>query len=289
MLQPTVDLLPASQFSLDALTAAYNQTRVDYLVPMPMNAERLRAYITGYDVSLEDSLVAVDGSQILGLAMLGVRQGRTWITRLGVLPVQRRHGAGESLMRGLIAASERLGYQRIILEVIAGNEPAHQLFLKVGFQPTRNLLVLRRAPGKSEPTSAWRMTWLDQEDALDLLQSQAGRDSDCCRLPWTNEVESLRHEEDVLGVMAELEMGARGWMVFRRQKRLISHFIFHTEKGDPAQLAGAILSHLYQRFPFLDSYVENIATEDKHLPAMTKMGFFEAFGRLEMVRKTKDS
>jgi hypothetical protein len=30
-----IELVPASQFTLDELTAAYNQTRVDYIVPMP--------------------------------------------------------------------------------------------------------------------------------------------------------------------------------------------------------------------------------------------------------------
>src|SRR3974377_2303179 len=92
-------LVPASSFSMDQLVAAYNQTRVDYLVPMPMNAARLAEYVHMYDVDLARSQVAVDGDHILGLAMLGVRPGQTWITRLGVLPVKRRRGGGEALMR----------------------------------------------------------------------------------------------------------------------------------------------------------------------------------------------
>ena len=39
-------LLPASDFTLDELTKAYNQTRTDYLIPMPMNPDRLNEYIT---------------------------------------------------------------------------------------------------------------------------------------------------------------------------------------------------------------------------------------------------
>src|SRR6266508_3344946 len=68
----SVRLLPASQFTIEELTSAYNLTRVDYLVPMPMNAARLAAYVNVYNVDMERSWVAVDDSQMLGLAMLGV-------------------------------------------------------------------------------------------------------------------------------------------------------------------------------------------------------------------------
>lgn len=34
-----IRLIPTSQFTIEQLTAIYNQTRVDYLVPMPMNAK----------------------------------------------------------------------------------------------------------------------------------------------------------------------------------------------------------------------------------------------------------
>src|SRR5512143_4199625 len=59
-----MQLVPASSFSIEQLVAAYNQTRVDYLVPMPMNAARLAEYIHMYDVDLDHSRVAVDGEQI---------------------------------------------------------------------------------------------------------------------------------------------------------------------------------------------------------------------------------
>ena len=81
-----IRLVPASQFTIEQLTAIYNQTRVDYMVPMPMNVARLAEYIATYDVDLDHSLVAMQGSELLGVAMLGMREGRAWITRLGVLP-----------------------------------------------------------------------------------------------------------------------------------------------------------------------------------------------------------
>jgi hypothetical protein len=62
--ETTVDLIPARAFSYEELTEAYNNTRVDYLVPMPMNAARLREYVETYDVDMDSSVVAVDGNEI---------------------------------------------------------------------------------------------------------------------------------------------------------------------------------------------------------------------------------
>ena len=62
-----IKLVPASHFTIEQLTAIYNQTRVDYLVPMPMNAARLSEYIRTYDVDLKHSLVALQDDQLLAL------------------------------------------------------------------------------------------------------------------------------------------------------------------------------------------------------------------------------
>ncbi len=284
MHEPNVRLIPASQFSIDELTQAYNQTRVDYLVPMPMNAGRLSAYLRQYDVSLNHSVVAKAGEEVLGLGMLGVRPSATWITRLGVLPTNRRRGAGHAIMSCLLDNSARIGIHKTMLEVIKGNGPAHQLFLKFGFAETRELLILRRPPGKPPATSAWRVVWLDGEDALDTLHSLDCRKTNAPELAWTNQVESLANTADTQGITIELNNGGRGWLVFRREKFLISHMIFHTDKGDPRDITNALISHLYQRFPLVDTYTENIAARDPHLPAMLALGFIEVFRRIEMVR-----
>jgi hypothetical protein len=42
----------ADQIELNDLTEFYNQTRSDYLVPMPMTPEELAEYVLLYDISL---------------------------------------------------------------------------------------------------------------------------------------------------------------------------------------------------------------------------------------------
>ena len=281
--QPEIDfpvqLLPASSFRVEQLTAAYNQTRVDYLVPMPMTAARLAEYIHVYDIDLDRSVVAVADDQILGLAMLGVRSGRAWITRLGVLPIKRRRGVGEALMHALLLAAARLGIDDIALEVIKNNTPAHALFQKLGFCETGELLVLRRPPGLPHPFVAGEARWLERDEALALI--------DCWARPqaWTNEAESFANAHGILGMQLTLADGSHGWIVFERQRFILTRIVMLADRGDPVAVGRALLSHLHQRFPELDTHAENTSADDSHLPAFWKAGYVESFRRIEMQRQ----
>lgn len=276
-----VKLIPASQFTLDELTGIYNQTRVDYMVPMPMNAARLAEYISVYDVDLEHSLVAMQENDLRGVAMLGVREGRAWITRLGVIPTTRRSGVGEALMVGLLEQAEKLNIQFDMLEVIKNNTPAHTLFLKLGFYEIGELLVLRRSPviPPTDPVVADAQR-LDRHEALTLVGRDRGTQ------PWTNQSESLFNAREVSGLHLTLADGSRGWLVYQRQKFTLTRFIYKTEVGDPVKLAYAFLSHLHHQYPRLDTHIENIQINDPHLPAFYQMGYVESFRRIEMWRGT---
>jgi ribosomal protein S18 acetylase RimI-like enzyme len=272
--------VPASQFTVQELTDAYNQTRVDYLVPMPLNAARLTDYINIYDIDMDRSVVAMAGDQILGINMLGVRDGRSWVTRLGVLPVKRRAGTGQGMMDYLLARSTELEHPRAILEVIKDNNPAHQLFLKCGFYETRELTILRRAPNGEMPARAGDFEWLPQDEAIATLRTYPKP------LAWTSQPETYLHTDDTLGITCELPEGDRGWLVFRVQKFYLTHFIIHTTQGDPVRVARALLTQLHREpdYEFLDTHTENLEVDDPHLPAFWEHGYFEVFRRIEMYR-----
>jgi ribosomal protein S18 acetylase RimI-like enzyme len=271
-------LVSAGEFSIETLTDAYNQTRVDYMVPMPLNANRLREYVSIYDVDMERSVVAMNGEQILGINMIGVRKGRSWVTRLGVLPVKRRRGAGEGMTRYLLDKSLDAGHKRVILEVIKNNIPAHTLFRKLGFYEIRELSILRRPPNGNYETPDGNIEWLEANCAIDLLGSYPHP------LPWTNQPETYINSGDALGLRCSLPDGHHGWMIFRKQKFYLTHFVLHTEAGDPLQVAQALLANLHNKYPILDTHIENIAEDDPHLPVFEGFGYLEAFRRIEMYR-----
>lgn len=211
--------------------------------------------------------------------MLGVRKDRAWITRLGVIPNTRRNGVGKTLINGLIQQASDMQINFHMLEVIKNNVPAHTLFLKFDFREIGELLILRRSPYIPPPdpivADAQR---LDRTEALVLVGWDRGTQ------PWTNQSESLFNAHEVSGLRVMLADGSRGWLVYQRQKFLLTRFAFKTEEGDPATVAYALLSHLHHQYPRLDTQVENIQINDPHLPAFYQMGYVESFRRIEMWR-----
>ena len=273
-----VKLVSTSQFTLEELTHAYNQTRVDYIVPMPMNVARLREYVRYYDIDIHASAVAMLGEKILGLIMLGVRREHTWITRLGVLPVKRRVGAGQRLMEHLIAQSRRLAVSHVQLEVIQNNVPAHRLFRKLGFRETRELLVVRRPPSPpdSKHVPPYTLHMLDYHRALELLQQRHSTPS------WLDETPSLINAGNLSALRVELANGDWGWLVYQATVFQLARLVLQTQVGDPYQVGLALAHALHTRYPATDTKSENLPIDDPHWSALQTIGYLESFRRIEM-------
>lgn len=273
----TFKLIPADNFTIEQLTDAYNHTRVDYMVPMPMNAARLTEYIHLYDVDLPKSFVALAGDDIVGLGMLAIRENRSWYTRLGVITNQRAKGIGQALMEGMIANSDALEIETNMLEVIVGNKPALNLFKKLGFHEHTELIILRRAPSLVTTTSA-KVYAMDKGEIYFNLKQRRG-----CQA-WTNQTESLYHAKGIHGFHVYPSSGGHGWLIYQRTLFNLSRIMFETEGGDHKEIMLEMLIHLHLKHPELDTYTENIPANDPRLPAFYKMGYFDTFRRIEMHR-----
>jgi ribosomal protein S18 acetylase RimI-like enzyme len=293
-------ILPASEFSLDDLTAAYNQTRTDYLIPMPMNPARMQEYIALYDINLRESCVAISNKSIVGLGMLGLRPGEGWVTRLGVLPDGRRQGVGGTILQALLDHATNLEAPIVWLEVIKGNNPAHELFLKCGFQPVRELIVARRAPktmrSMSSVLAARKIHYLQHEEVIELHCNRPGRAN------WLNSVASMRnvrrlaasviddksdpgplHESAHLsGLWVEFQNGSEGWVTYRATALQLKRIWVEVVRGDAANVTAGLLEIMHLMHGAQDAIVENIAEDDQWAGFM-QAGYFEVFRRIEMV------
>jgi len=251
---------------------------------MPMNADRLSEYINDFDVNLPLSCIAqAADKQVLGLSMLGTRNRIGWITRLGVLPISRRTGAGSVLMERMIENAHSSGMTEIHLEVIKNNEPAYKLFKKNGFIETETYLVMRRAPLPITETPIGKVSWLNYTDALSKLSTYPHH------LTWINHYHSMRNSPNTEGVCIELPDGGSGWLVYRNTKftlrSTLTHLIIHTEQGDPYKVGIQLLTHLHTKYSHHDTYAENIHESDPHRAAFEALGYFSNFSRIEMQKK----
>ncbi|GAB4149511.1 MAG: hypothetical protein Fur0021_10600 [Candidatus Promineifilaceae bacterium] len=269
---------------MEDLAAVYNQTRIDYLVPMPMSAARLGEYIHVYDVDLSASCVLLDNAGLFGLGMLGVRPGRGWITRLGVVPERRQAGAGRAMMEFLLEAAAARGLETIWLEVIKGNVPAYNLFQRHDFHETRELLVVRRSPiFRGSPAAVAQsiraIDPLSRVEALSLLAQRQERPN------WLNETESMRNARQLEALMVQCHDGGYGWASFDVGKFQLSRIVVDVIQGDPVTVTAAILQAIHQHYPRKDTVIENIAADDPKWPGFQQIGYFDSFRRIEMVRE----
>jgi ribosomal protein S18 acetylase RimI-like enzyme len=279
-IQPVYRPVPASQYDFTELADIYNRTRVDYIVPMPMNAKRMAEYVHNYHVDLGVSVAVFDReNELAGLGMLGVRAARAWITRLGVIPERRGHGLGQFLMEALLDGAGRRQARLIQLEVIKGNTPAQRLFAKYGFRPTRELLVVRRPPGKpqkppEQPTVVTALSAAEIESCL--AQRGAGAS-------WLDENLSLARVGGLKGLRVELA-GHTGWIIYQHTMWQIDHVVLQTPQPVRDAMTYALLYHMHDLHPMQDTKIENIPALDLRWPVYQQMGYMEAFNRVEMFK-----
>lgn len=280
-----MNLVPASQFSIEELTEAYNKTRVDYLVPMPMTSQRLAEYVHDYDVSLDASAVALDEGEIIGLCMLGLRGKDAWVTRLGVLPDLRKRHTGLQLVEYILHQAAEHAARQVYLEVIVGNTPAHNLFTRLGFHEIRKLLILRRPPSRPAETQDYfaalsRTTtpvWLNHDQAVELAAQRSGLHA------WTNRTETFRNVDHIHGMHIDHSYGA-GWVSFEETAFQLRRVMITTEGEMAIAPAYSLLHHLHLQFPMLDTIAENIPADSPGLAAFYALGYVASFVRIEMMR-----
>ncbi|MDX1663582.1 MAG: GNAT family N-acetyltransferase [Candidatus Promineifilaceae bacterium] len=281
-----MELIPACEFDMVDLADAYNETRIDYIIPMPMTVERLRNYIHVYDVDLACSCAAVRDGNILGIGMLGIRDDRGWVTRLGVLPSGRRQGVGRSIMEFLLDAAADKALPEVWLEVIEGNNPAHKLFLSLDFSRTRDLIVARRppkfralTPGEIvERPRVRHVRTLGREATLALLEKRGDSPN------WLNQTESLHNVDSLSALVVETDDGGRGWVTYQTSLLQMTRIIVDVPEGDRAAVTAALLQTLHEFYPTQDAIAENIPADDPMWLGYQEAGYFEAFRRVEMVK-----
>lgn len=267
----------ADSIELPQLTEIYNRSRDDYLIPMPMSVGRLRDYVNDYDIDLGASLVAHAEGRPAGLALLGLRGDRAWISRLGVLPEARKAGLGRIMVARLIERARASGCASVTIEVIEDNAPARALFSGFGFRETRQLLVTRRPPQPIDILDhGASVRVLGFHEAMARIERRSDHPS------WVTDSRSMARAGNISAIEARWDDGRWGWLAYGSSAWLLSRILLGTEVGDPKAVGQALLQQLHWRHPLQDAVCENISAHDTHWPAMQAMGYMVSFVRVEM-------
>ncbi len=271
---------PVSNVDFDAFTTAFNHAYSDYYVHIFMTSDSFRALMQRDNLSPEASVVALNGDQIVGMGLLGIRPPTGWIGGLGVLPDYRRRGIGREMMDYLLTRAREYSLKHIKLEVIEANTGAYALYRQLGFNDLRHLHYLQRAPGPIPDFShTYQIERYAPETLLDYFDSFHDTES-----PWQRGFPSLSALVTHMRGWAALDQGdivgyALGW-TDHHQIRVSD---LATRPGTQrAVITRALLTHLHRLYPDADSLSINVAGDDPALVGYESIGYTTHLRQIEM-------
>jgi GNAT superfamily N-acetyltransferase len=148
-----MNIVPASAFDVSTLTELFNAGFSGYLFPMQFDEGDFCDHVALHDIDLPSSTVVVDDGPV-AFALVGRRRQSGWIGGMGTPPEYRRRGLGEKALVAAIDAAVASGCTEIGLEVLDANEPAIELYRKLGFEVARDLAIWSLPPSGRPPALA---------------------------------------------------------------------------------------------------------------------------------------
>lgn len=160
---------PATSVPLEAFAAAFTSAFEGYPVDVKVDITWLARRARYEQHDLLNSLVAFEGAEAVGMAVLAARGTRGWVGGFGVVPRWRGRGLGRRLMSALVERARASGLRHLSLEVLAGNTPAIRLYERAGMRITRDLLVMER-PAEWAAPAPRRRPAPQEAPAAELLE-----------------------------------------------------------------------------------------------------------------------
>lgn len=136
--------------SIPEITRAFNEAFSDYIIPAKWTEEIVVRKFKGDRVDLTLSPGYFVDGRLSGFIFHGIgqREGRpiVWNGGTGVVPSQRGKGVTSRLYDFIIPLLRARGFDRTVLEVIVGNDPAIHIYKKNGFEKVRHLMCYKGTP-----------------------------------------------------------------------------------------------------------------------------------------------
>jgi len=271
-----------ADIDIPQIAEAINQSFSDYIVPFQLNAEQLQYKITQEDVRLDLSVGVFDGEALVGLMLHGLRKNENHLVAYnaatGIIPTYRGKGLVSKMYDFLLPKLQELRVQKMVLEVIEGNDPAIKAYQKMDYTVSRKLVcfsgtvkedkVQKEINIKEATAFQWRK-WLSFWD----IQPS-----------WQNAVQSIENSKAICKVLeAYLDDELIGYLIYNPNSKKVHQFAVsssHRQKG----IATALFHHLQQSLNG-EIYVYNIdGASSNCISFLKELGLKEKMNQFEMER-----
>lgn len=215
--------------------------------------------------------VAYDEAGPTGLAIVATRGRSARIAAMGVIASARRTGVGRRLLAAVLHDARARGFDRVVLEVIADNDPAIALYAGAGFVRTRRLIgwTAPPTPGRTEPLEV-----IDPTGVARGMYRWGPTD-----LPWQIAPETIAaYGAPTLG----LALGDRAVALVDPSKSAVTLLAL---AGATAEDAGRLLAAVQARYGERKLQTPIVVPEDHHAALFVAAGFERGpLSQFEMVR-----
>ncbi|MEC0265761.1 GNAT family N-acetyltransferase [Paenibacillus anseongense] len=136
-----------SEMSVEDLVALWNKGFEGYYLNSSLDMSKFMARTVHEGLSLEHSLVLYENEEAIGFVMNGFRtiEGKkvAWNGGTGIIPDYRGKGFGKHLMLRNLQLYQEQDVDIALLEALVQNEAAINLYQKVGYEITEQLVCLQ--------------------------------------------------------------------------------------------------------------------------------------------------
>lgn len=276
-----IQLLPANQVNFAEFVDAFNHAYADYFVKVVMSVRSFEGLIRRDAVLMTNSVVAVDNSAVVGMALLAQRGNKGWIGGVGVIPPYRRRGIARQMMHYVIDQARQLAMQQVTLEVIEINHHALYLYETLGFQTQRRLLVLERDNHPVAAKSNYRVEYVMPSQALIYFDEFHDMPN-----PWQRSYQALT------------ELSQEGWVLLAPHQAWhvigycltqigfsqiqIIDLALDPEQPNRAELTQALMEPIHQEFAGYGALLVNHPADHPSTAGLLAMDYRETLAQFEM-------
>lgn len=218
----------------EQLLAKFTEAFADYPRPFEMDPARFRNHIILNAIDLSRSVGCFDGEELIGFTLNGFGEwnGKSTVydAGTGVIPSKRRRGASESMFAYMTPFLRNDGAEQFLLEVITENTPAVNLYKKLGFEITRELMFLE-APGAlhedTRPNTDIDVRPMRAAEIIPLSSLWHAEPS------WQNSNEAIARSEPIKTILGAFVDGAcAGYIVYSKGLGRIAQFVVDSRLRD---------------------------------------------------------
>ncbi|TCT20339.1 acetyltransferase (GNAT) family protein [Melghiribacillus thermohalophilus] len=225
-----MNIQPLSSCTFDQVLEVWNRGFEGYAVNVHLNLDQLLTRMVYEGKFPEHSFVAMEGDQPAGFVFNAIKEinGRklAWNGGTGIVPEKRGTGIGKKLIQTSLDYYQKQGVHTAYLEALRSNEPAINLYKKMGYMVIDHLDFLEAESLSETDFENEASGLIIREEPWEKVQHLPFTEKD---IPWQNRKENIPD--------------GRSYVVYE-QKRPVAYYLSRTIFNNLGDIQGVVLYQL---------------------------------------------